>query len=79
MVATETENATRNPLTPQALAYFQHTAARTGRELVPGWQHMLTGRLQAALGQVGTFASPLHGRLWLDSQASDLMMLVDDE
>lgn len=68
-----------NVLLADAEAYLQGVSGRTGRELVPGWRDMLTSRLDRALGERGTFASPLHGRLWMAEQVPDLLLPPDED
>jgi hypothetical protein len=63
-----------NPLAAHAVAYVQAVAARSGRQLKPGWRQGLELKIDRALGQVGRFSSPTHGRLWLEEQCDDLLM-----
>ena len=68
-----------NPLAADAVAYVQAVAARTNCELKPGWRKHLECRLDAALGEMGRFASPMQGRLWLREQCDDLLLGDHDE
>jgi len=74
-----TINTQHNPIIDHAIEYVRGVADKAERSLRPGWETVIEDRISCALGYLGTFQSPAHGRLWLSAQAADLFDVVEDE